>query len=121
MDYYKFVDGELVLVDEYIQPCKNNGRCQQYEWEKFGHEWIPHWVDENGETHREGIPYGMASLYREGDPLNIRLKFKCCTLCHQPVNSFAAAEINEKIGFELPSVDDLLGNLSDLLGKVVDF
>lgn len=121
MDYYKFVDGELVLVDEYIQPCKNNGRCQQYQWESFGHEWKPHWVDEKGETHREGIPYGMASLYREGDPLHIRLKFKCCTLCHQPVDQYAAAEINEKIGFELPSVDDLLGNLSNLLGKVVDF
>ena len=132
-DYFFYVDGERETITEYIQPCKNNGRCQQYQWESYGQEWKPFWIDENGNTQRSGIPHGTRTIYPWDYPLTEQqkkivdpkiigsLSYKCCTLCHQPVNQFAAKEINEKLGFELPSVDDLLGNLNDLLGKVVDF
>lgn len=130
-DYYVLVDGEKVTITSYLHPCKNNGRCQQYQWEEFGYEWKPFWVDENGNTHRDGIPYGTRRVYPWDYPLTDQQKktldpsihgsltYKCCTLCFHPVNQFAAAEINEKLGFELPSVDELLEinlDLSDLLG-----
>jgi hypothetical protein len=91
----------------YVHACSNAGRCRQLIFESHGYVWKPFWIDpETGVTHSTGIGYGLSKVND--------IKFKCCIQCHKPVNAFEAIDLNKKLGFELPTVDDLLLSIKKL-------
>lgn len=83
-------------MSEYVFPCKTEGNCRKLDFESYGWEWSDSYPKN-----------GVIQVITSTEPHNIpqwRGKYKCCTLCHLPLNSAEAAKANKLLGYKLEDV-----------------
>lgn len=92
---------------EFITPCKSGGKCRQIKFEQLNLNWSYNYPD-----------HGVIQIITSSEKHDIpqwRGKYKCCTLCHLPLNLAEAEKANRFLGKKLEDVkidDDFMDLLN---------
>lgn len=103
-------------MSEYVYACKTKGLCGRVAYEERN--------GENSWPFDNTLMHGIIRVDRpreahEKDTLDGKIllgKYKCCTLCHLPLNLAEAAKANKLLGKSLSDVtidDDFMELLND--------
>lgn len=94
---------------EFITPCKNGGKCRQLMFEELNQN-IPFDYPKHGSI-------TVITTSEKHDIPQWRGRYKCCTLCHLPLNLAEAEKANRFLGKKLDDVkidDDFMELLNGL-------